>query len=159
MKKWLKILIIIISVVLALAVAVGLFLHFASPKYKIEHGTIERVYIYHNELGREYYEFTEEEKQRLIDIVENADIGACAVNEYEAIVGGPWFSFCCEMTDDSIVQIYCANGYLHLNSIPYKIDTDSAEKIANMHTEIDGKVLPISEEEYQEILNNRKNQR
>ena len=155
MKKWLKILIIVVSIAIALVIGSGLFLYFTSPKYKIEHGNIERVYIYHNELEREYYKFTDEEKQRLVEILNNADIGGWVLDEYEMSVGGPWFSFFCEMEDDTVVQLYSSGGYLHLNSVPFKIDADSAQKIANMHTEIENKILPISEEEYQEILNKR----
>ncbi len=155
MKKRLKLLLTVLCVFLAIVIAAALFLYFTSPKYKIEHGTIERVFIYHNELEREYYQFTDDEKQRLVDILENAEIGGMALSDYEGVDGGPWFSFCCEMDDGIVVQIYCAGGYLHLNSVPFEIDADSAAALSLMHIEIEDKILPISEEEYQEILSKR----
>ncbi len=155
MKKWVKVLITVLCVLLAVILAGGLFLYFTSPKFVIKHSDIERVFIYHNELEREYYEFNDDEEQRLAEILKNAEIGDMAIREYEPVDGGPWFSFCCEMDNDRVIQVYCVGKYVHLNSVPFDIDAESADKLSAMHTEIEDKILPISEEEYQEILSKR----
>lgn len=54
---------------------------------------------------------------------------------------------------EKIFEIWC--GYLFLNSVPFEIDAASADAIADMHSKIEDKIFPISEEEYQEILDKK----
>ncbi len=154
LKKWVKVLIIIVTVVLAILLAFGLFLHFTSAKYKLTHDTAERVYIYHNELGREIYEFTEDEKAKLIDAIENIDIGKMKT-KYEPVSGAPYFPFILEYSDDRTVEVYFSGEYMHINGVPFEIDSDTEQKLAALHSEIEGKILPLSPEMMQEIVDKR----
>ena len=81
MKKGLKITIICLSVFLVLAIIAGGLLYFSSPKFKLTHSRVERVYIYHNELEREYYVFNNEEKDSLVQILDNAEIGSSELKD------------------------------------------------------------------------------
>ena len=159
MKKSVKVLIICLSVILVLAVALGTIMFLTSPKFLIKNDTIERVYIYHNELGRELYEFSEEEKNLLIEAIGNLQIGkAVSAEDYEEIVGGPWFSFFCEMKCGRTIQLYAAGEYLHINSVPFETDKEGLDKISNLHSQIEDKILPISPELLEEILEKRENE-
>ena len=154
MKKWVKTLIIIISVLVAVLLAGGLFLHFTSAKYKLTHDTAERVYIYHNELGREIYEFTDEEKAKLTEAIENIDIGKMKT-KYTPVSGAPYFPFILEYSDDRTVEVYFSGEYMHINGVPFEIDEATENKLAALHDEIEGKILPLSDEMMQEIIDKR----
>lgn len=154
LKKWVKNLIIIVAVILAIVLAASLFLYFTSAKYKLTHDTAERVYIYHNDLGREIYEFTDEEKAKLIETIENIDIGKMKT-KYEPVSGAPYFPFMLEYSDDRTVEIYFSGEYLHINSVPFEIDEASAEKLAAIHREIEDKILPLSPEIIKEIIDKK----
>lgn len=153
MKKAVKKCIVIISALLAILLAGGLLLYLTSPFFKLSHAAVQRAYIYHNELEREYYTFTDEEEARLEGVVRNADIGGrVSDEEYEPAVGSPWFSFFYEFTDGSNVQLYCDGRYLFINSVPFEVDDKSAGELLSLHNDIENKILPITDEEYNEIL-------
>lgn len=154
MKKWVKNLIIIVAVILAVILAASFFLHFTSAKYKLTHDTAERVYIYHNDLGRELYEFTDEEEAKLVSAIENIDIGKMKT-KYEPVSGAPYFPFILEYSDDRTVEIYFSGEYMHINGVPFEIDEATEEKLAALHDEIEGKILPLSPEIIEEIIDKK----
>lgn len=158
MKKGIKTLVISVCTILTLALVAALFLYFNSPKYVIKNDTVERVYIYHNELERELYEFNEEEKTLLNDAIRDVKIGkTVSDDEYESYTGGPWFSFFCEMKNGKTIQLYAVGKYLHINSVPFEIDEESQSKFSSLHSSIEDKILPISPELLEEIMNKREN--
>ncbi len=154
MKKWVKVVIIIISVLIAVVIAGGTILYFTSSKYQIEHKNIVRAYIYHNELGRELYVLTEEQTEHLSSIIDKAQIGGM-INDYEIPDGGPWFSIFCELKGGRTVQLYSEGVNWLIDSVPFKVDAQSAEELLSLHNEIEDEILPISPELLEEIMNKR----
>ena len=158
MKRGIKTLIISVSTILTLALVGALFLYFNSPKYVIKNDIVDRVYIYHNELERELYEFNEEEVAQLCDAIRDVKIGkSVSDDEYESYTGGPWFSFFCEMENGKTIQLYAVGKYLHINSVPFEIDEKSQSKFSSLHSLVEDKILPISPELLEEIMNKREN--
>ena len=155
MNKRFKTLIIAISVIIGILIAATLILHFSSPKYIIENDSIERVYIYHNELEREIYEFTDEELFELRNIFSHISIREPVTDNYEEYTGGPWFSFFCEMKNGRTIQLYAVGQYLHINSVPFVIDDASSKKLADLHSSIEDKFLPLDPDLVDEIMNKR----
>lgn len=158
LKKSIRVLIICGIVILGLVLIAGMFLYFNSPKYLIKNEKIERVYIYHNELERELYEFTDDEKVELTDAIRELNIGkSVSDDEYESLTGGPWFSFFCEMKNGKTVQLYAVGKYLHINSVPFEIDKESQSRFSSLHSSVEDKILPISPDLLEEIMNKREN--
>ncbi len=156
MKKWVKVLLIVVAIVLVLAAILGITLHFTSAKYKFSHDTPVRAYVYHNELGREIYEFSEDELARLKAAIEKVELGDNAISKYTPSDGGPTFSFFLQYSDDRVVQIYAAGNLLHINSVPFEINDEVYSEISALHLEIEDKILPLSPELIQEIIDKSK---
>lgn len=155
LKKWVKALIVILSVILAIVLIGSIVLYFTSAKYKFTHDTAVRAYIYHNQLEREIYVFTEDELARLNKTIENTELGKNMINEYEPHTGGPTFSFCLEYNDGRVVQIYAAADLLHINNVPFKVNEAAFAEYSDLHTEIEDKILPLSPELIEEIINKK----
>lgn len=154
-KKVIRILIIAGICILGLIIAAALTLYFTNPKFLIKHNDIERVYIYHNELKEERYVFTNEEREALQIIIDGAKIGKNCINDYVPTDGGPEYSFICELKNGQKVQVYCCGVYIYLNGVPFAVDEDTATHLSALHIIIDDKVPPLTEEEYQTIIENR----
>lgn len=155
LKKWVKVLLTVISVLLAIIIVGGIVLYFTSAKYKLTHDTAVKVSVYYKGLGKEIYVFTEDEKARVIDAIDNMELGKNAIKEYESVSNGPIFPFKLEYSDGRTVEIYYSGEYLHINSVPFEIDAETAEKLSRLHLEIDEKINPYIPELIQEDINQR----
>ncbi len=156
MKKSVKKVITVISVILALIIAVAAVLYLTSSRHRIFSEEIKRAYIYHNELDRELYVLNEEELSKLRAVFESRDASAFPNFDYEPVDGGPWFSIFCELEGGRTLQVYSAGDeYMLIDSVPFKVDSDTANALFAVHTEIEEKILPLSSELLEEIMNKR----
>ena len=98
--------------------------------------------------------YTDEEEAKLVSAIENIDIGKMKT-KYEPVSGAPYFPFILEYSDDRTVEIYFSGEYMHINGVPFEIDEATEEKLAALHDEIEGKILPLSPEIIEEIIDKK----